>query len=102
MSFDIKFIRLDQKTRTSLATPTRFLAAPDKLDTKRYQHGILYKHILIVSLIFPGLSIWTNLNVHLLHFLKAVNRTLPTLMTLVQPDKYAYFENENDQNVIFP
>ena len=28
--------------RTSLAIPTRFLVAPDKLDIKRHKHGILY------------------------------------------------------------
>ena len=28
--------------RASLAIPTRFLVAPDKLDIKRHKHGILY------------------------------------------------------------
>ena len=28
-------------------------------------------------------------------------RSLPTLMTSEQPDKYAYCENENNQNVVF-
>ena len=32
--------------RTSLAIPTRFLVAPDKLDIKRHKHGILYIPLL--------------------------------------------------------
>ena len=33
--------------RASLAIPTRFLVAPDKLDIKRHKHGILYLYMYI-------------------------------------------------------
>ena len=36
-------------------------------------------------------------NVHLFHFLKPIKHTL---MTSEQPEKYAYCENENNQNAI--
>ena len=45
LSFDIKFIRLDQKRGmglTSLAILMRFLVASSKLDIKRQNHDILY------------------------------------------------------------
>ena len=58
------------------------------------------------SLFFLGLSIWTGLynahkNVHLFHFLNKKTRSLPTMLTSEQSDKYAYCENENNQNVVF-
>ena len=51
--------------RASLAIPTRFLVAPDKLDIKRHKHGILYvsvrKYQWRKKIIFIPSNKWENL-----------------------------------------
>ena len=45
MSFEMKFIRRDQKTRRNgeaLPSHSAFLVKPDKLHIKRHLHGILF------------------------------------------------------------
>ena len=64
--FDMKFIRLDQKTRNgqALAIPTCFLVAPDKLHIKRPEHDIpdllakLSRHKLWLTILVKKLKDW--------------------------------------------